>query len=136
MRISSIKTHKDHDESRGYLIPINFSELDFKPKRIFIVNNVPPDSIRGNHAHWKTRQLLICTQGNVEVTLNDREIIETHLLTKGKSIIIPTLCWGTQKFGSIDSEIVVLCSTEYDAADYITDYDKFNSMPIYKQTTH
>ena len=122
----NIKTHKDFNEDRGYLLPITFSELDFEPKRIFIVNNVPPNDVRGNHAHHTTRQLLICTNGGVKVTLDyDTRRKETYTLKKGQSIIIPKLVWDSQEFLSIDSEIVVLSSTEYNPKDYITDYREF-----------
>ena len=136
MHISNIKTHKDYDEDRGYLMPINFSELDFKPKRMFVVNNVPPNSIRGNHAHKQTRQLLICTNGKVNVTLEDSYGVKTHNLIKGQSIIIPRMVWDSQEFLSKNSEIVVLCSTEYNVDDYITDYDEFTSTPVYDQVHH
>ncbi len=116
----NITTHKDFDEDRGYLLPITFSEdLDFTPKRLFVVNNVPPNDVRGNHAHYTTKQLLICTNGNINVTLDTGNTKETTLLTRGQSILIPELVWDSQEFLSISSEVVVLCSTEYDIDDYI-----------------
>lgn len=121
----NITTHKDFDEDRGYLLPITFSELDFEPKRMFVVNNVPNSDIRGMHAHYTTRQLLICTKGKVNVKLDDGITAKTYLLRKGQSIIIPKLVWDSQEFLSINSEIVVLCSTEYNIDDYILDYDTF-----------
>ena len=123
--MSTITKHKDYNEDRGYLLPINFSELDFEPKRMFVVNSVPPNDVRGNHAHHTTRQLLICTNGHVKVTLDNSEKVEVHLLSKGQSVVIPKLIWDTQEFLSIDSEIVVLSSTEYSIVDYITNYREF-----------
>jgi len=123
-----ITKHTDYNEKRGYLLPINFSELDFEPKRMFVVNNVPPREIRGNHAHYTTRQLLICTSGNLNVYLDTGKTKTTAFLSKGQSIIIPKLVWDSQKFLSPNTEIVVLCSTEYNANDYIADYDEFKKV--------
>jgi UDP-2-acetamido-3-amino-2,3-dideoxy-glucuronate N-acetyltransferase len=123
--MSAITTHKDYNENRGYLLPLNFSELDFEPKRMFVVNNVPIREVRGNHAHYTTRQLVICTNGHVTVRLDTGKKKTTAFLSKGQSIIVPKLVWDSQKFLTPDAEIVVLCSTEYDATDYILDYTTF-----------
>jgi UDP-2-acetamido-3-amino-2,3-dideoxy-glucuronate N-acetyltransferase len=122
----NITTHRDFDEERGYLLPITFSEdLNFIPKRLFIVNSVQSNDVRGNHAHYTTKQLLICTNGNVNVTLDTGYTKKTTLLTKGQSIQIPELVWDSQEFLSITSAIAVLCSTEYNIKDYILDYTTF-----------
>ena len=129
MRKYLATTHKDFNEERGYLLPITFSkDLDFIPKRMFVVNNVPEGGIRGEHAHRTTRQLLICTKGCINVSLNDGEVYEKKRLHKGQSIIIPKLVWDFQEFVGFGSEMVVLCSTEYDAKDYITEYDEFEKL--------
>ena len=121
----NIKTHKVFNEDRGYLLPINFSELDFEPKRIFVVNSVPASEVRGGHAHYTTRQLLICTTGSVSVTLDTGISKNTVVLSKGQSILIPKLVWDSQMFLTKTTQIVVLCSTEYNIDDYILDYDTF-----------
>ncbi len=43
----------------GTLVPIEFSELPFEPKRVFYVTNVPKGEERGNHAHFKSFLLLM-----------------------------------------------------------------------------
>ena len=59
----NIQKIKSFTDERGNLLPIEFSQLDFDPKRIFVVNDVPVGDVRGNHAHYKTKQYLICTKG-------------------------------------------------------------------------
>jgi hypothetical protein len=54
--LTNLKTIKDDD---GTLVPIEFSDLPFEPKRIFYVCDVPKGEERGNHAHFETRQLLM-----------------------------------------------------------------------------
>jgi dTDP-4-dehydrorhamnose 3,5-epimerase-like enzyme len=116
--------HNFSDE-RGCLLPIEFDTIDFTPKRVFVVNNVPVGNIRGNHSHYKTKQYLICTNGSVNVILDDGAGKTTTNLIKNESILIPELIWDSQEFLTKDTEIMVLCSTKYDIDDYILSYDEF-----------
>jgi dTDP-4-dehydrorhamnose 3,5-epimerase-like enzyme len=115
-------------DERGYLLPIELKTVGFEPKRIFIVNNVPLGLIRGNHSHYKTEQLIICTNGSVNVFLDDGINKEIVLLKKSEAILAPKLVWDSQEFLDDNSEILVICSTEYDATDYILDYNEFISI--------
>ena len=119
---------KSFDGKDGWLLPVEFNILSFVPKRVFVVNGVPAGKIRGNHSHYKTRQYLICTNGSVKVFLDDGKVIEEILLTKNESVLIPEMIWDSQQFLSEESEILVICSTEYDINDYILEYDKFLSI--------
>jgi dTDP-4-dehydrorhamnose 3,5-epimerase-like enzyme len=119
---------KIFNDSRGTLIPIDFDDLPFLVKRIFIVNEVPINCVRGNHSHYKTKQFLICINGNVEVTLHDGKIENKYNLVKGEGVLIPELIWDSQKFLKENSEIMVLCSTKYDINDYIFDFETFKKI--------
>lgn len=123
--LNSIKVHED---SRGKLIPFELELLPFIPKRVFVVNNVPESYERGNHAHYKTKQFLICVNGTVDVHLNDGTQEETYRLHVGNTIIIPELVWDKQVFLEKNSEILVLCSTNYDIQDYIFDFEEFKKI--------
>ena len=113
------------EDERGSLLPVEFKDLEFTPKRLFFINNVPQLVERGGHAHFKTKQILICVRGSVEVLLDDGKEKKTHLLSLGQSILIPEMVWDSQRFLDKDTEILVLCSTLYDKEDYIFDYDDF-----------
>lgn len=113
------------EDSRGSLLPIEFDSLPFIPKRVFIVNNVPINIIRGNHSHYTTKQYIICTNGSVDVILHDGINEITYSLYKGDSIIIPEMIWDSQKFTSENTEIIVFASTNYDKNDYIFNFDEF-----------
>lgn len=119
---------KKFEDERGCLIPLEFDTLPFIPKRVFVVNNVPLNFIRGNHSHYKTKQFLICVNGSVDVILNDGKIEITHKLNAGDTILIPELIWDSQKFTSKNSEIMVLCSTKYNHNDYIFDFEYFKKI--------
>jgi UDP-2-acetamido-3-amino-2,3-dideoxy-glucuronate N-acetyltransferase len=122
LKMENVKIFND---DRGCLIPLEFSDLPFIPKRIFVVNNVPQNSVRGNHSHYLTKQMLFCINGVIEVILHDGKIENIYKLNKGDYMMIPELVWDSQKFISSDSEIMVLCSTNYDPNDYIFDFETF-----------
>ena len=119
------KINNNFIDDRGCLIPIEFNDIDFTPKRVFVVNKVPIGMIRGNHAHYKTKQLLICINGSVNVFLDDGKEKTKTLLNVGESILIPKMVWDSQEFLDKNSEILVVCSTEYDINDYILNYNEF-----------
>ncbi len=125
MNVITLKSFEDH---RGSLLPLEFENLPFEPKRIFIVNNVPLNDIRGNHSHYETKQLLICINGTVDVILHDGFSETIYSLTKNQQILIPELVWDSQKFTSENSEIIVLCSTNFNLDDYIFDFEKFKKI--------
>ena len=122
MDINNLKLFNDE---RGCLIPIEFNSLPFEPKRIFIVNNVPVNSIRGNHAHHTTKQLIICINGSVDVLLNDGTKDYTYRLEKGEQILVPELVWDSQQFLTENAELLVICSTPYEYDDYIFSFIDF-----------
>ena len=116
---------KGFDEERGSLLPLEFKNIRFTPKRIFVVNNVPVGEIRGNHSHHMTQQYLICINGKVKVFLDDTNTKEVIKLEKNEAVLIPPLVWDSQQFLTHDAAILVICSTEYNIDDYIMDYNLF-----------
>lgn len=118
---NKLKYFKDR---RGYLYPIEFEKLSFKPKRAFIVSNVPNATIRGEHAHYKTKQLLICLSGTIEVGIHDGKKWNKFFIHSGESYLIENKMWDYQKFYN-KSILLVLCSTKYDKNDYIDNFENF-----------
>jgi UDP-2-acetamido-3-amino-2,3-dideoxy-glucuronate N-acetyltransferase len=101
-------------------------ELPFAPKRFFTVFQVPSREIRGEHAHRKLHQLLICIHGTCAVMLDDgtnRDSVELDRPDVG--VHIPPMIWASQFHYSADAVLLVLASEPYDSGDYIRDYDEF-----------
>ena len=113
------------DDRGGSLIPIEFKQLNFIPKRIFTVTGVPKDHVRGEHAHYTTRQILICLEGKILVGLDDGIKLTETILNPGEYIYIENYIWDYQKFLTGNDVMVVLASTEYDPNDYINDKNDF-----------
>lgn len=100
--------------------------LPFLPVRYFLVFDVPSKEVRGEHAHKKLEQFLVCVKGSCSVVVDDgREREEITLDAPGTGLYIPPMVWATQYKYSIDAVLLVLASDLYDADDYIRDYDRF-----------
>lgn len=112
-------------DDRGVLFPFEFNSFPFEPRRVFLVYDVPIDCIRGNHAHYETKQILVCLDGTVEVILHDGKEENSYLINKNEGLYVPNLIWDSQKFLSTNSKLLVFCSTNYDEKDYIFDFNFF-----------
>lgn len=110
---------------RGDLTPLEFSDLPFTPQRLFIVKNVEKGIKRGEHAHHKTRQFLICLKGEIKVASHDGIKYDEAILKEGFSTLIDTYHWDYQEFLTGDDILLVICSTPFDLKDYILDFDEF-----------
>jgi dTDP-4-dehydrorhamnose 3,5-epimerase-like enzyme len=125
-------------DKRGYLIPFEYSTekkgvniLPFKIKRIFFSIG-KKNYFRGDHAHKKCTQLLICLNGQIEIqTLNLKNKKKTFFLSKKKNnaLLIPTYVWSKIYFKSKNSFLGVLCDYKYDNRnEYIDDYNIFKNL--------
>ena len=115
-------TFKDPD---GILVPIEFDNLPFEPRRIFYVLDVPKGEERGMHAHYNTRQILTCLRGEVLVKLHDGSALREHRLHPNEWVFVDKMIWDSQVFITGDDVLMSMCSTKYDKSDYIEDFAKF-----------
>jgi UDP-2-acetamido-3-amino-2,3-dideoxy-glucuronate N-acetyltransferase len=121
-----VETSKCVTDTRGKLYPIEFGELPFKPKRMFLVYDVPAGITRGEHAHHITKQLLYCVKGEIKVTLETvKDDPVSHILTQGDFIFVDKMVWDSQTFLTGDDVLMVIASTEYNKDDYIVDKREF-----------
>ena len=123
------KKLKSFEDKRGNLLPFEFSNLSFNPKRLFIVNDVPKGSRRGEHAHFKTYQQLICIQGKIKVGLNyGGKVFKEFILNQHETLLIKPMLWDWQEFLTGKDTLLVICSTVYNPKDYITDFNIFQEL--------
>tara|TARA_E500000305_G_scaffold41342_1_gene31924 strand:- start:1832 stop:2251 length:420 start_codon:yes stop_codon:yes gene_type:complete len=114
-------------EPDGNLVPIESKhDIPFDMKRIFYVYGVDNQDDRGKHSHYKTKQVLICLNGEVKVVCDDGKNRQSYTLSKpNQALYIPEMIWDEQVYISEDSVLLVLANTHYDTSDYIEDYNKF-----------
>ncbi len=130
--ISEVNTYKAtvNVDSRGDLIAFDFSNCPFIPQRIFTLKNIPQNTSRGGHAHYKTDQFLICAQGQVRVFLNDGHSNkdQVYTLQENDTLFIPRMIWDRQVYKTKKDVLIVLASTQYDPKDYINDLGEFQKI--------
>jgi len=125
--IIKIDKFKVLGDNRGQLVALEENkEIPFDIKRVFYIYGTQPNTPRGNHSHYKTKQFLIAVNGSCKVTLDDGKTKETFDLNKPNlGLFQDALIWGTMHDFSSDCVLVVLASEHYDESDYIRDYDMF-----------
>ncbi len=117
------------EDLRGALSACEFSsKIPFAPRRYFIVFDVPGKEVRGEHAHRRCRQFLVCVRGSVSVVVDDGRTSEEVLLNRPDlGLYIPEMVWAVQYKYSADAMLLVFASDPYDAEDYIRNYEDFLS---------
>jgi dTDP-4-dehydrorhamnose 3,5-epimerase-like enzyme len=109
-------------DERGTLLPFEFSELPFTPRRVFVVRDVPPGAVRGRHRHRRSQHLLVCLAGKIDVLLRYKgEVHSVCLVPAERGLMIDVDVWAQQTYVLPDSVLLVLASTPYDPADYAHD---------------
>jgi UDP-2-acetamido-3-amino-2,3-dideoxy-glucuronate N-acetyltransferase len=114
---------------RGSLSAGEFpAQIPFTPKRYFIVFDVPGKDVRGEHAHRRCHQFLVCVRGSLTVVTDDGTTSEEIVLdAPNLGLYIPPMIWAVQYRYSGDALLLVFASDPYDPEDYIRDYDEFLS---------
>jgi UDP-2-acetamido-3-amino-2,3-dideoxy-glucuronate N-acetyltransferase len=127
--VPGVTLHKlsRYQDLRGALSVGEFDkDLPFLPKRYFLVFDVPSQETRGEHAHRRCHQYLICVKGSVRVLADDgRHRDEFTLDSPSVGLHLPPMIWGTQYQYSPGAVLLVFASENYDADDYIRHYDEF-----------
>lgn len=115
------------EDMRGNLTVGNFmAEIPFVPRRYFIVHHVPSKQIRGEHAHRRSHEFLVCVQGTCSAVVDDgSERLEVLLDSPCKGLYVPPMVWGIQYRYSADAALLVFASDPYDPAGYIRTYSEF-----------
>ena len=102
------------------------NELPFAPRRYFTVFNVPSIELRGEHAHKRCQQFLLCLHGSCRILLDDgSHRCEVTLDRPDIGVFMPEMIWGTQYRYSPDAALLVFASRPYEADDYLRTYEEF-----------
>lgn len=100
--------------------------IPFDVKRVFYLYDIPAGEERGAHSHKECHQFIIAASGSFDVLLDDgmhKKIVNLNRPYYG--IHIPPGIWAHELNFSAGAICLVLTSLEYDASDYIRDYDTF-----------
>lgn len=115
------------EEDSGELVVFeeSITAIPFSIKRIFNVRS-EKDSVRGKHAHRLCSQILICSNGSIQVTCDDSTNKEIYILDKPNyGLLVSPGIWAEQKYIKQNTSMTVICDRLYEAEDYISDYADF-----------
>jgi UDP-2-acetamido-3-amino-2,3-dideoxy-glucuronate N-acetyltransferase len=115
---------------RGSLVAREVGKgLPFVPQRCFFIFDCPAPNLRGEHAHRRCAQFLVCARGSIVALVDDGfRRGEVTLDDPTLGLHMPPMIWGTQHRYSADALLMVYASHPYDADDYIRDYDTFHAL--------
>lgn len=113
------------ENGTGFLLPINFKDLPYNPKRFFVIKNKYVGAIRGQHAHKIDKQILICLNGKVCIKYENKQETGIKYLQFGQTYLSKEHEWLEIEMIEENSILLVLCSIDYDESEYIRDYQEF-----------
>jgi dTDP-4-dehydrorhamnose 3,5-epimerase-like enzyme len=102
------------------------SHLPFKVKRVYWIYDVPGGELRGSHAFRETEELIVALSGSFDVVLHDgTQESRFHLNRSYYGLLVPKMYWRMLENFSTNSLALIIASTEYNADDYIRDFNEF-----------
>lgn len=108
-----------HHDPRGSLTVLE-KVLPFSIKRVFWIDKLQEDLVRGGHRHHETFQAMICLQGQTEVSVKKYGKTENFLLNRPNTVLIlEPEDWHEMKDFKHHPILLVMASHEYDAKDYV-----------------
>jgi len=117
-----------HEDTNGTLGVYECGKLvPFDIRRVFTVS-ASKDDVRGDHAHKKCTQLLVCISGQIRVSCDDGSVVTQYLLVNmSMGLLVPPGIWASVEYLENPSALMVLCDRGYEADDYMRDYNDFKN---------
>ncbi len=114
-------------DSRGKL---SFAQeglpLPFDIARAYWIYDVPGGEKRGAHAFRRNCEFIVALSGSFDVSLSDGTSERKFSLNRSYyGLYVPNGLWKIMDNFSTNSIALILASEEFDAADYIMDFESF-----------
>lgn len=126
MENCKLLTINDHSDRRGKLFVVQTGlNLPFTVKRVFFMLDTV--EARGGHANKNSTFAFIVMKGTMCVETDNGYKKDIYRLNAGNNqiLLIPKMIWKEMYDFSQDCILMVLSDTEYDATEYVRDYQDF-----------
>lgn len=112
----------------GKLSFIENPAIPFDVKRLYWIYDLEDNAIRGGHSHINSERVLVCMNGKVEVTLENRLGRKFHfeLVRPSHALYFPKEHWITMKC-SKDAILLTMASCKFEDDQYQKDYNHFKA---------
>jgi dTDP-4-dehydrorhamnose 3,5-epimerase-like enzyme len=105
-------------DERGVLVPLAFTDVGFPVVRAFAIT-AADGTLRGGHAHRRSRQLLLRVRGVIRVELRGAAGVDLVDLDEATpALLIEPGVWAQQTYLGDDAALVVFSDSAYDPDDY------------------
>lgn len=102
--------------------------IPFRIRRSYWIYDVPGGEVRGGHAYRENEEFIVALSGSFDVVLHDgKQECRYHLNRSYYGLYVPRMMWRSMENFSTNSLALVLSSTDYDAGDYIRDFERFKT---------
>jgi len=101
------------------------AQVPFAIARMFTLT-APHGARRGEHAHRRCSQLMLCVHGAVDIVCDDSRDQKIFALDRNDlALCVPPTIWNTVIFKEHRSVVVVLCDRPFEEPDYLRTYPEF-----------
>ena len=105
------------------------NHIPFIIRRTYWLYDVPGGEARGGHAYRENQEFIVALSGSFDVILDNGTEKQTFTLNRSYyGLYVPKGLWREMENFSTNSLALILSSTDYNANDYIRDYDEFIKM--------
>ena len=102
------------------------NHVPFKIRRTYWLYDVPGGECRGGHAYKQNQEFIVALSGSFDVILDDGSTKNVYTLNRSYyGLYVPKGLWREMENFSTNALAMILSSTDYDASDYVRDYDEF-----------
>ena len=102
------------------------NHVPFKIRRTYWLYDVPGGECRGGHAYKENQEFIVALSGSFDVILDDGSTKNVYTLNRSYyGLYVPKGLWREMENFSTNALAMILSSTDYDASDYVRDYDEF-----------
>lgn len=107
------------------------NHVPFKIKRSYLIYDVPGGEVRGGHAFKEQNEFIIALSGSFDVVLNDGKNTTRYSLNRSyHGVYVPNGLWRHLENFSTNALCLVMASTNFDADDYIRDFESFKNLNL------
>ena len=100
--------------------------IPFVIRRTYWLYDVPGGECRGGHAYKENQEFIVALSGSFDVVLDDGTEKKKFTLNRSYyGLYVPKGLRREMENFSTNSLAMILSSTDYDANDYVRDYDEF-----------
>jgi dTDP-4-dehydrorhamnose 3,5-epimerase-like enzyme len=118
---------KINGDIRGSLVAIEGEKnLEYRISRVFYMFGMEKNAVRGKHANRKSRICFIAVNGSCKICVDDGILRKSFVLdSPNRGLVCDPMTWKEMSDFSADCVLVGICDTNYDAGEYISDYETF-----------